>query len=427
LRQRGGEVVGGDQQTAPLPTTVAIRSRSNLDPARQQLANQLVALETQRETLQQQQTDLVQEEARLRREYSLIPNKQLERSRLEQEVGLKRAVYDQMQVKLTDAKTAEAETVSSLGVARPPVVLAARRQGLGVPVTLGVGSLLGLLVGGGVIFLLGSLEGTFKTKEDIRDALKQREVPLLGELPMMPVDGLHLGEVPVVLSPESYYLEFYERFRSNLRRIGGRNLKVVLITSTSSYEGKTVSAYNLAIASARAGKRTLIVETDLRSPSRSSSLGVTSDPDATVEPLRYYGSLSECIRLVPDIENLYILPSAGPVRQSAAILESSEMRRLMEDVRERFDLVILDTTPLGLSNDALLIQPYSDGIVLVARPNHTQENMLTEAIDQLIESDLGLLGVVINGADVSLALPGSVLRSYPPEEESQAVANGIRR
>jgi capsular exopolysaccharide synthesis family protein len=387
-----------------------------------------VALETQRETLQQQQTDLVQEEARLRREYSLVPNKQLERSRLEQEVGLKKAVYDQMQVKLTDAKTAEAETVSSLGVARPPVALAAKRQGLGVPVTLGVGSLLGLLVGGGVIFLLGSLEGTFKTKEDIRDILKQREVALLGELPMMPVDGLDLGEVPVVLSPESYYLEFYERFRSNLRRIGGRNFKVVLITSTSSYEGKTVSAYNLAIASARAGKRTLIVETDLRSPSRSSSLRVTPDPDATVEPLRYYGSLSECIRLVPDIENLYILPSAGPVRQSAAILESSEMRRLMEDVRERFDLVILDTTPLGLSNDALLIQPYSDGIVLVARPNHTQENMLTEAIDQLIESDLGLLGVVINGADVSLALPGSVLRSnYPPEEQSQAVANGMRR
>lgn len=428
LRQRGGEVVGGDQGTAPLPTTVAIRSRSNLDPARQQLANQLVALQTQRETLQQQLADLVKEEVRLRREYSLVPNKQLERSRLEQEVGLKKAVYDQMQVKLTDAKTAEAETVSSLGVARPPIALPAKRQGLGVPVTLGIGSLLGLLVGGGVIFLLGSLEGTFKTKEDIRDSLKQREIPLLGELPMMPVDGLDLGEVPVVLSPESYYLEFYERFRSNLRRIGGRNLKVVLITSTSSYEGKTVSAYNLAIASARAGKRTLIVETDLRSPSRSASLGVTCDPDATVEPLRYYASLSECIRLVPDIENLYILPSPGPVRQSAAILESSEMRRLMEDVRERFDLVVLDTTPLGLSNDALLIQPYSDGIVLVTRPNYTEENMLSEAMDQLIESELGLLGVVINGADVTLSLPASVMRSnYPPEEESQAVANGIRR
>ncbi|MBW4594558.1 MAG: polysaccharide biosynthesis tyrosine autokinase [Brasilonema angustatum HA4187-MV1] len=428
LRQRGAEVVGGKDGTAPLPATIAIRSRSNLDPARQQLANQMVALQTQRETLQEQLVDLTKDEARLRNEYSLIPNKQLERSRLEQEVALKKAVYDQMQVKLTDARTAEAETVSSLGIARPPVVLDANKDRLSAPITLGIGSLLGLLVGAGVIFLLGSLEATFKTKEDIRDSLKQREIPLLGELPLMPVDGLNLGEVPVVLSLDSLYLEFYEKFRSNLRRVGGKKLKVVLITSTSSGEGKTVSAYNLGIASARAGKRTLIIEADLRSPSHSSSLGVTSDPDAIIEPLRYYASLGEYIRLVPDIENLYILPSPGPVRQSAAILESSEIRRLMEDARERFDLVILDTPALSLSNDALLIQPYTDGIVLVTRPNNTQENILTEAIDQLVESDLELLGVVINGADITMPLPYSYMGSnYPPEEPQARVINGTRR
>ncbi|NMG06659.1 tyrosine-protein kinase domain-containing protein [Brasilonema sp. UFV-L1] len=428
LRQRGAEVVGGEDGTAPLPAVVAIRSRSNLDPARQQLANQMVSLQTQRETLQQQFLDLTQEEAQLRKEYSLIPNKQLERSRLEQEVALKKAVYDQMQVKLTDARTAEAETVSSLGIARPPVVMDANKDRLSPPITVGIGSLLGLLVGSGVIFLLGSLEGIFKTKEDIRDSLKQREVPLLGELPLMPVDGLALGELPVVLSPESFYLESYEKFRSNLRRIGGRKLKVVLMTSTSSAEGKTVSAYNLGIASARAGKRTLIVEADLRSPSHCSSLRVTSDTAATLEPLQYYANLSECIRLVPDIENLYILPSPGPVRQSAAILESSEIRRLMEDVRERFDFVIIDTPPLSLSNDALLIQPYTDGIVLVTRPNYTQENMLAETIDQLVEFDLELLGVVINGTDITTTLAHSYIDPNSPPEQLQAqVTNGARR
>lgn len=427
LRQRGGEVVGGQGGTAPLPdTAVAVRSRSNLDPARQQLANQMVALQTQKETLQQQLLDIVQNEARLRQEYSLVPNKQLERSRLEQEVALKKAVYDQMQVKLTDARTAEAETVSSLGVARPPVVIADVKPAKNVPITLGVGSLLGLLVGGGVIFLLGALEGTFKTKEDIRDSLKQREVTLLGELPLMPVDDLPPEAVPVLLSIDSPYLEFYEKFRSNLRRIGGRNLKVVLITSTSSGEGKTVSAYNLGVACARAGKRTLIVETDLRSPSRASSLRVAPDPDAIVDPLRYYASLSECIRLVPDVENLYIVPSAGPVRQSAAVLESSEMRRLMEDARERFDIVILDTNPLSLSNDALLIQPYSDGIVLVARPNYTQENMLGEAVDQLVESELGLLGAVINGADIIVTAPEPFVQPPSPPEEEQLSTRASR-
>ena len=412
LQQRAAEVLGGDGTAAPLQGSVAgIRTQSSLDPARQQLANQMVSLQTQRETLQQQLTQEIQQEAQLRREYSLIPNKQLERSRLEQEVALKKAIYDQMQVKLTDAKTAEAETTSSLSIARRPTVIVDLKPPKSVPITLAVGGLLGVVIGGGVIFLLGALEGTFKTREDIRQSLKQREVAVLGELPLMPVDDLDQEAVPVVLSQDSPYLEYYEKFRSNLRRIGGKNLKVVLITSTSSLEGKTASAYNLGVASARAGKRTLIIETDLRSPSRCTSLKVIPDPDATIEPLRYYANLSECIRLVPDVENLYIVPSPGPVRQSAAILESSEMRRLMEDVRERFDLVILDTSSLSISNDPLLIQPYSDGIVLVARPHYTQENMLGEAIDQLVESELGLLGAIINGADIIVSVPEEVAQS----------------
>ncbi|MHC5615279.1 MAG: GumC family protein [Nostoc sp.] len=412
LQRRAAEVLGGEGTAAPLSGNIAnIRSQSSLDPARQQLANQMVSLQTQGETLQQQLGQEIQQEARLRREYSLIPNKQLERSRLEQEVTLKKAIYDQMQVKLTDAKTAEAETTSSLSIARLPTFVADIKAPKSVPIILAVGGFLGVLIGGGVIFFLGAMEATFKTREDIRQSLKQREVALLAELPLMPVDDLQLEAMPVLLSADSPYLEFYEKFRSNLRRIGGKNLKVVLITSTSSLEGKTASAYNLGIASARAGKRTLIIETDLRSASCCTSLKVIPDPNATLEPLRYYANLSECIRLVPDVENLYILPSPGPVRQSAAILESSEMRRLIEDVRERFDLVILDTSALSISNDPLLIQPYSDGIVLVARPHYTEENMLGEAIDQLVESELGLLGVIINGADIIVSLPEEVAQS----------------
>ncbi len=84
-------MLGGDGTAAPLQGSVAgIRTQSSLDPARQQLANQMVALQTQQETLQQQLAQEIRQEARLRREYSLIPNKQLERSRLEQEVGLKK-------------------------------------------------------------------------------------------------------------------------------------------------------------------------------------------------------------------------------------------------------------------------------------------------------------------------------------------------
>ncbi|MEL6459400.1 MAG: lipopolysaccharide biosynthesis [Cyanobacteria bacterium J06621_15] len=418
LQERATEVVGGVGNTAPLPNVSGVRAQSNLDPARQQLANQLVALQTQRETLQRQLLDLVQEQTKLQRDYALIPNKQLERSRLVQQVGLKKAVYDQMQAKLADARTAEAETVSTLAPAQLPVVKQEESSAQSVPVTLGIGGFLGLLIGGGVIFLLGSLEGTFKTKEDIRNALKQREVLLLAELPIMPVEDPNQDLVPVVLSPESPYMEILEKFRSNVRRVGGKKVKAVLVTSTSSLEGKTTSAYNLGIASARAGKRTIIIETDLRSQSLCESLNINLDPDASLEPLRYYGS-SESIRLVPDVENLYIVPSPGPIRQSAAILESSELRRLIEDAKERFDMVIVDTTPLGLSNDALLIHPYTDGMIMVARPNYTQESIFGEALDELVESEMGLLGVVIDGADIAVAAEKS--NSYYEEEEADII------
>jgi capsular exopolysaccharide synthesis family protein len=179
-----------------------------------------------------------------------------------------------------------------------------------------------------------------------------------------------------------------------------------------------VSAYNLAIASARAGKRTLLVEADLRSPSQANSLKVSPDADSVIEPLRYYGQFGDCIRLVPDVENLYIVPSTGPQRQAAAILESSEMRRLLEDVRGRFDMVILDTPSLSLCNDALLLEPYSDGMILVTRPGFTEDSLLAEATDQLAESDFRLLGAIINGVDIPV-------QSVEPLEDDELIAQTL--
>jgi capsular exopolysaccharide synthesis family protein len=401
LQARAQEVLSGGGTAAPLPSVTTVRQGSNLDPTRQQLANTLVGLQTQQETLRQQIASTYRDEQALRRDYSSIPNKQLERARLEQQVTLKKALYDKMQDKLVDAQAAEAETVSSLNIAKPADIVKEEKATKNVPLTLGAGVLIGLLLGGGLVFLLDMLEGTFYTVEDIKDALKQRDVVLLGVLPLVDAPSHLNRDVPILVEPDSPYLDFYERWRSNLRRVEGQAIRVVLLTSTLQDEGKTISAYNLAIASARAGKRTLLVEADLRSPSKVRSLKISPDPDSLVEPLRYYSQLSDCIRLVPEVENLYVVPSPGPQRQAAAIIESSEIRRLLEDVRGRFDLVILDTPALSLNNDALLLEPYTDGIVLTARPGYTKSSLLAESIDQLTESeDFRLLGAIINGADV---------------------------
>lgn len=410
LQQRASEVVGGNGFVAPLRSGDQIRQDSNLDPARQQLAQNLVALQTQREALAQQLRASIQTEEDLKLQYAALPNKQMEQARLEQQVVLKKTFYDTMQAKLLDAQAAEAETTTSLTLAQAPRVASEEiATPLPTPLLLIAGTAGGFVGGAAVVFLLGMLAGTLQTMEDIRSSLRDREVALLGILPFIELFDPEVDGEPIIASSHSPYLESYERFRSNLRSVEGKAVKVVLITSTVSEEGKSVSAYNLAIASARAGKRTLLIEADLRPPqgspyasqSLSRALKVASDPANSLEPFHYYGQLSECIRLVPSVENLYIVPSLGPSRHAAALLESAEMRQLLEDARGRFDFVVVDSPALSLCNDALLLEPLTDGIILVTRPCFTADSMLAEAVDQLTESEeFHLLGAIINGADI---------------------------
>jgi capsular exopolysaccharide synthesis family protein len=410
LQQRQSEVLGGNGVAAPLRSADRIRVDSSLDPARQQLAQSLIALQTQRDTVQQQLQGIEKTEQELRREHATIPNKQLEQGRLAQQVALKKALYDKMQSALVDAEAAVAETTGSLTIAHLPKTDDVESNKRGLPVMLAVGGFVGLLLGGGLIFLLGMLNGKFYSWEEVRAALVEKEVPILGVLPQVTVFDSYGDQMPLVLEANSPYLEFYERLRTNLRRIGDKPVKVVLLTSATGLEGKTFSAYNLAIASARSGKRTLLIEADLRSASNVESLKIAADPLAAVEPLHYYGNISECVLLVPEVENLYVVPSPGFLRQASAVLESSEMRRLFEDVRNRFDFVVVDSPALSECNDALTLEPYTDGMILVARPGYTLSSMLSEAADQLLESDeeeshksgLQLLGAIINGADIAV-------------------------
>ncbi|NES08426.1 MAG: CpsD/CapB family tyrosine-protein kinase, partial [Okeania sp. SIO2F4] len=220
-------------------------------------------------------------------------------------------------------------------------------------------------------------------------------------------------EMPLLLERNSPYLEFYEKLRTNLHRQGNQAPKVLLLSSGAKEEGKTFCAYNLAIAAARAGKRTLVIEADLRSPSKAESLKIVPHPHSCAEPLRYYGDINDCIRQVPEIENLYMIPSPGVVKQPGGIIESSEMQRLLSDSRHRFDFVILDAPCMTHNNDAFILEPYTDGMIIVTRPHYTVSGMLTEVIEQLTndeedessKSGPKFLGVVVNGADIPVDFP----------------------
>lgn len=421
LENRASEVIGGNGLAAPLMSGTQIRKDSSLDPERQRLAQMLIGLSTQKESLEQQFEALQKREEQLRKEYATLPNLQLEQQRLAQQVALNKERYDRMQAALSDALAAEAETVSSL-VAQQSYVQTNQPPGSNPIFTLVLGGIIGTVVGGGVIFVMSLLEGKYYTMEEVRAGLQGLDLRLLGILPKVYNPDPDSDVMPLILDSHSPYMTFCEQLRSNLRRLGEKPVKMLLITSVGLDEGKSFCAYNLAIASARAGKRTLIIETDLRSASASRSLKLTPDTSASLEPLRYYGDLNQCIRLAPEVEDLYIIPSIGPLPSSAAILESNEMRRILEDAARRFDLVILDAPPLSVCNDAFLLEPFTDGMAIVTRPGYTQGSLLAEYIEPLIEEEeTHLLGGIINGAEIPVQWPEDkreFLPEYPDPPDS---------
>ncbi|UXE59094.1 MAG: AAA family ATPase [Woronichinia naegeliana WA131] len=427
LEERAKELIGRQGLKAAPNQLAQIRQDSSLDPRRQQLASQLLVLQTQRAGIVQQLQSVVKTEQELRQQYEKFPDQQLTQARLVQAVEFQRVVYQNILTALADAQSAEAETTGSLAIALPATVqpLSERQRRIYSPTWILIGGIvLGILAGLGIILLLALLDDRLHTPEEIRTALAERDVMLLGQLPVLPKRLLHNQEVPALVSEEldSVYLAFYERLRSNLRYRVSDSPRVILVTSVSEQEGKSLTAYNLAIAAANADKRTLLIEADLRTTSKADWLEIDVPIGVQKDPLQYYANSSESIYLVPSILNLYILPSPGPLRQPVALLESSEMQLLLKDIRGRFDFVIIDTPPLSHCNDALLLEPASDGLLMVTRPGYTRSSLFREAIDQFIEAEIPVLGAVINGVEDLFVLSLNHLReesAFKAEQNSE--------
>ncbi len=429
-QERAMEILGTNPRYTPLPSK--LRENSSFDPARQQLANNLVLLQTQKEGILRQLNSVQETERELRQQYEQFPDRQLQQARLVQEVEAKRALYQTIVSALVDAQSAEAETTGSYNVAQAPTVekVATAFAPTNRVLILAAGTGIGLVASTGVIFLLALLDDRLHTPQELRELLVSRDVPVLGNIPHIQHFGIQGEEGAIIKDTDSSYLAFYERARSNLLRYSSPSTKVILVTSVHDKEGKSVNAYNLAITSAHAGKRTLLIEADLRSASNAHWVDLQPDIKSHHEPLKYYSQEENfdyepeknTIRLVPGVPNLYLVSSPGKLRQVAAIIESDELRRFIEDARGRFDVVIIDTPSLSKCNDALLLEPLTDGIVLITRPGISRGTMLGETIDQFTEIEIPILGAIINDLEKTVSVSDLIVsENLSPQTENVEV------
>ena len=205
----------------------------------------------------------------------------------------------------------------------------------------------------------------------------------------------HLDPVLVAgLSPQSLAAEQYRALRTRLSRTeGAAAIRTVMITSPQKGEGKSVTAANLALTMAQELQgRVVIVEADLRKPSLARLFNLPPGP-GLAEFLTGAADLHDVMKYLPE-HHLTVIPAGTPPANPSELLGSTAMRRVLDQLRTRFDRVILDTPPVLPLADVAVLAPMVDGALLVVRAGYTPKPAIENALRAFDSSRL--LGIVLN-------------------------------
>ena len=173
-------------------------------------------------------------------------------------------------------------------------------------------------------------------------------------------------------------------------------IKSVVITSSGVDEGKSTTALALAMAMAKSGKRTLLVDCDMRRRSLAVLLGVSSKP-GIYSILAGQTSIKQALTPTKT-HNMYFLDCEPHISNPSDMLSTKRFSALLLTLREVFDYVVIDTPPIGLFIDAAVVAKQSDGVAVVVRQRKTNKNAVSDALNQLRAADARILGLIMTFA-----------------------------
>lgn len=203
--------------------------------------------------------------------------------------------------------------------------------------------------------------------------------------------------------------EYYNALCTNIQ-LSGDKLKVISVTSVNPGEGKTTTSVNIARSFARAGYKTLLIDGDTRNSvisgvfkSREKITGLTEFLSGTAD--LSYGLCDT------NIENLFVVQSGSVSPNPTALLQSKNFNDMIETLRKYFDYIIVDTPPVGIVIDAVIITQKCDASILVTATGEADKRGVQKAKQQLEQTGKLFLGVVLNKLDISVDKYG-VYASY---------------
>lgn len=249
---------------------------------------------------------------------------------------------------------------------------------------------------------------------DLERAIASFGLPVLGQLPLLPADArLGVGnlraqrrhrDLHTLLYPQSLMAERCRAIRTSLSFVQGESsYRTLVVTSPNSNEGKSSTAINLAMSFSQAKKRVILVDADMRRPRLHQVFPAPIGKEVVglAGVLSGRCSLDEAILTTnEDLPDNFHLLLCGEIPQNPAeLLDSPQTRKLLAELGERYDIVILDSPPVLPVTDPLILARIAHGLIVVARCQATTRSELQRTLTLLRQGDNNLLGVILNEVD----------------------------
>jgi len=339
----------------------------------------------------------------------------------------KQELTSTLRKQLQDVEVQQRERVEEISFVERAKTAAAEAQ-RSAYYTAVIGVLIGLLLGGVFAFVLESMDTSIGTIEDVERYIKSNVLGIIPHLETEDVllrlkrehfpsntteEDLHkFARLTTHFDSKSVASESYRTLRTNLGSIMARtNKKVILISSSVIQEGKTTSCANLAVAFAQAGRKTLLIDGDIRRPAVDKIFGVEKIPGLSDFLLGSH-DLKDCTRAIgdfilgkfglnasqvtPGLEYLHVIPAGTSVDNPTGILNSPAMDKLLLEVRQDFDVVVMDVSPILPVADAFILAPKVDGVILTYQIGRVARDVLRRS-KLRVESVGGTIwGIIMN-------------------------------
>jgi len=215
-----------------------------------------------------------------------------------------------------------------------------------------------------------------------------------------------LNELITLTESRSPISEAYRTLRTNLDFAGlDRALRTLVVTSAGMSEGKSTTLANLAIVSAQAGRRVILVDADLRRPTLHTVFGLANDAGLTTMMMDD-AALASPPLIKTAVDGLSVLTSGPLPPNPAEVMGSRRMEEIIAALAERADQVLFDTPPVVAVTDAAVLATKVDGVVLVVSAGHTRRDHARTAVQRLQQINARLVGAVLTNVQVDTGLKG---------------------